>query len=281
MADLAPGTPVFFRLKRPTHAIAGYGFFASFTLLAIDLAWEYFREANGDPDPARFLQRIGAYRHVDLLHDRSAPRAPLGCTLLRDAVFWPPERWIPWTEREGWSKNIVQGKREQDANRASLLLAEIQHDHLTAPEELSEPTFVPLEADEREFILARTRLRVGQGTFRSRLLDAYGRRCVITGEHTEIVLDAAHIQPYLGPRSNHLQNGLLLTKEFHALFDKGYVTVTPELEVRVSPRLHSEWANGRRYYPYDGTSLLDQLEGVRERPAPEALEWHGRHRFLS
>lgn len=43
-----------------------------------------------------------------------------------------------------------------------------------------------------------------------------------------MVLDAAHIQPCLGPRSNHPQNGLVLTKEFHALFDRGYVTVTPE-----------------------------------------------------
>ena len=37
--------------------------------------------------------------------------------------------------------------------------------------------------------------------------------------------ESAHIQPYLGPRSNHVQNGVLLTKELHALFDAGYVTI--------------------------------------------------------
>jgi hypothetical protein len=47
------------------------------------------------------------------------------------------------------------------------------------------------------------------------------------------VLDAAHIQPYLGPRSNHLQNGILLTKESHTLFDLGYVTMTPDHVIRV------------------------------------------------
>jgi predicted restriction endonuclease len=136
----------------------------------------------------------------------------------------------------------------------SQLLAEIQYDHLVPPEDLQEK-FLMVEADERQLRLATARPRVGQGTFRSRLLDAYGRRCAITGEHTEIVLEAAHIQPYLGPRSNHPQNGLLLTKEFHALFDAGYVTVTPQHEIRVSPRIRAEWDNGHRYYPFDNTPL--------------------------
>jgi hypothetical protein len=93
--------------------------------------------------------------------------------------------------------------------------------------------------------------RLGQGTFRARLLDAYGRRCAITGERTEPVLDAAHIQPYLGPRSNHIRNGLVLSKEFHTLFDLGYVGIDPDYKVHVSPRLYDEWHNGRRYYEYD------------------------------
>ena len=279
MARLAAGTPVFFRLKRPTHAIAGYGFFASFILLDLDQAWDFFKEANGDPDPVRFLRRIGDYRGLDLIGDPKAPRHPIGCTLLRDAVFWPRERWIAWGVQQGWAPNIVQGKQEQDAARASQLWSEIQFDHLTVPEDLSGAPFLPLEIDDRDLILARGRQRVGQGTFRSRLLDAYGRRCAITGEHTEIVLDAAHIQPYLGPRSNHVQNGLLLTKEFHTLFDRGYVTVTPEYEVRVSSRLRAEWDNGIRYYPYDGKPLLARPDVVQDRPTPEVLEWHTRHVF--
>ncbi len=90
--------------------------------------------------------------------------------------------------------------------RAAQLLFEIQHDELRVPEELDDAPFTPLDADERTLVLARDVRREGQGTFRSRLLDAYGRRCAITGEHTEIVLDAAHIQPSAGPRSNHVQN---------------------------------------------------------------------------
>ena len=275
MARLEPGTPVFFKLKAPNNAIAGYGFYASFTLLRLELAWDCFGQGNGAPTFERFLHRIGDYRDIDLLADRHAPCDPIGCTVLRDAMFWPRERWISWSRSEGWAPNIVQGKTERDEARASRLLAEISYDHLDTPEEFLSETFEPLDADEREILLAKSRPRVGQGTFRSRLLDAYGRRCAITGEHTEIVLDAAHIQPYLGPRSNHIQNGLLLTKEFHTLFDSGYVTITPDYRVRVSPQLKDEWDNGVRYYPYDGQRLLVQPETVRDRPGREVLEWHG------
>jgi putative restriction endonuclease len=274
MKRMALGTPVFFRLKAPRNAIAGYGFFAHFDLVALDRAWSDFGTGNGDPDEIHFLERIGRFRGVDLLRGSGPPPTPLGCTILRDAVFWPAERWIPWGADQGWATNIVQGKTEDDPARASRLLAEIQFDHMALPEDLAAHAFRLVEADERKLRLARTRPRVGQGAFRSRLLEAYGRRCAITGEHTEPVLDAAHIQPYLGPRSNHVQNGLLLTKEFHTLFDAGYVTVTPDLVVRVSQRLRTDWQNGHRYYPVDGQPLLIVPEGECG-PSPEALAWHG------
>ena len=118
-----------------------------------------------------------------------------------------------------------------------------------------------------------------QGAFRARLLDAYGRSCAITGEHTQPVLAAAHIQPYLGPRSNHLQNGLLLTNEFHTLFDLGYVTVTPEYVVRVSPALNEDWQNGKRYYPYDGKRLAAVPANESLRPSAAVLAWHNEQVF--
>lgn len=275
MKHMDPGEPMFFRLKAPVNALAGYAFFAHFRVLDLDLAWELFEWKNGDPDKARFLERIGAYRQTNLLDPRTA-HAPLGCTILRMATFWSPERWIPWGAERGWAPNIVQGKTETDPVRVDLLLAEIGQD---APEEFEVDAFEPLEVDERIFVLAEQAAREGQGTFRARVLDAYGGRCAITGEHTEPVLDAAHIQPYLGPRSNHVQNGLLLTKEFHALFDRGYVAITPDHIVRVSPRLRDDWKNGRRYYPYDGRPLVQLPEREELRPSPAALAWHARRVF--
>jgi putative restriction endonuclease len=165
------------------------------------------------------------------------------------------------------ARNIVQGKTERDAARVARLLAELEAsgDLIRDDERLVEPRDVAV--------------REGQGAFRARLLDAYGRSCAITGEHTEPVLDAAHIQRYLGPRSNHVQNGLLLTKEFHTLFDLGYVTVTPEYVIRVSPSLGNDWHNGKRYYPYDGKRLVAVPGAASQRPSGAALAWHGERVF--
>ena len=47
---LAVGTPFLFKLKAPHNAVAGFGFFAGFSILPDWLAWETFGEANGVDD---------------------------------------------------------------------------------------------------------------------------------------------------------------------------------------------------------------------------------------
>ena len=116
--------------------------------------------------------------------------------------------------------------------------------------------------------------RLGQGAFRLLVTDAYQRRCAVTGERTLPVLDAAHIRPYaeLGP--HRLENGILLRKDLHALFDAGYVTVTPSLELRVSRRIREEFENGRDSYALEGSWVrLPRPPGPP--PSAEYLEWHG------
>lgn len=273
--SLVPGTPLFFRLTRPHHAIAGYGFFAGFRRMRLHEAWETFRERNGADDLAHMLRRVGNLRGESSVAVAAA-NPEVGCHLLRDVRYWPRARWIPWGEAEGFPRNTVQGLTERDPARLAVLAAAIAADGQRVPEELSD-RFTLVEADERAIRRVDLVARVGQGTFRARLLHAYGDRCAITGECTVPVLDAAHIQPYLGPRSNHPQNGLVLTKEFHTLFDRGYVTVEPQNDdyvVRVSPRLRADWNNGRRYYAYDGRPLAKVPDDRRLRPDPEALAWH-------
>ena len=266
-----PGEPFFLRLKAPYHVLGGYGFFATFRALPLMRAWEYFRELNGCTDP------------LELSHLTKRPLdAPIGCTVLRDVTLWPDGLHVQWSSREGWRGNGPnRGKTETDPERVQQLLDYIGRDNHAVPEDLSAEAFRPLEIDDREIVLARTRQRSGQGTFRTRLLGAYNGRCAVTGEHTEVVLDAAHIQPYLGPRSNHLQNGILLTKEFHALFDEGYATITPNLRVRISPRLRDEWDNGHRYYPFDGRPLEVEPRSTIEKPSAAVLAWHGERIFKS
>jgi predicted restriction endonuclease len=39
------------------------------------------------------------------------------------------------------------------------------------------------------------------------------------------LLEAAHIVPYQGPQTNHVQNGLLLRSDIHTLFDCGLIAI--------------------------------------------------------
>ena len=123
------------------------------------------------------------------------------------------------------------------------------------------------------------RSRLGQGAFRVLVTDAYQRRCAVTGEKTLPVLEAAHIKPYseLGP--HRVSNGILLRSDLHKLFDLGYVTVTPELHLEVSPRLKEEWQNGREYYAHHGKELRFRPENPLSIPSREFLEWHNENRF--
>lgn len=61
--------------------------------------------------------------------------------------------------------------------------------------------------------------RRGQTEFRKRLLDAYGRRCCISGCREEALLEAAHIRPHAEEPNYSTRNGLLLRADLHTLYD--------------------------------------------------------------
>ncbi|MGZ9927881.1 HNH endonuclease, partial [Escherichia coli] len=85
------------------------------------------------------------------------------------------------------------------------------------------------------------------------------------------VLEAAHIVPVSHGGQHRPENGLLLRSDIHKLFDRGYVTVTPDGNFAVSPRLRTDWQNGRIYYDLDQRPIrLPALQALR--PAREALE---------
>jgi putative restriction endonuclease len=124
-----------------------------------------------------------------------------------------------------------------------------------------------------------TRARLGQGAFRVLVMDAYERRCAVTGEKTLPVLEAAHIKPYAEDGPHHVNNGLLLRSDLHKLFDHGYLTVTPDLRLHVSPRLKADWKNGREYYAHQGAPLRFHPADSANQPSPEFLKWHNESRF--
>jgi putative restriction endonuclease len=88
------------------------------------------------------------------------------------------------------------------------------------------PDFDPNSVrDGREKIMTAINKRRGGKKFRKSLIEAYSGRCAMTGCITLETLQAAHIKPYMGVETNHVQNGMLLRSDIHDLFDCRKVAV--------------------------------------------------------
>lgn len=126
--------------------------------------------------------------------------------------------------------------------------------NMSALAELAEqvPNFDPEDdEDGRKRILREIAVRHGQAKFRDELLQAYGGQCAITGCSLAPVLQAAHISPYNGTKSNHISNGLPLRADIHTLFDLGLLRIEPETRtVSIAPTLL-----GSEYEQFSGVVL--------------------------
>lgn len=228
-------SPFLFKLKSPHNAICGFGFFATYSSLPTWLAWETFGTANGCMDRVSMEDRIRTIR-TRMRYRGDSPTDHIGCILIVQPVFFAEADWVPqpvdWPPRNltpmRWDLTRGDGERVWSSclQRAARLPR-------------SGGTGMPLAAEGATRFGAPQIIhpRLGQGTFRIAVTDAYDRACAATGEHSLPALDAAHIRPYADDGVHEISNGLLLRADFHRLFDQGYVTVTPDLRLEVSRRL--------------------------------------------
>jgi hypothetical protein len=94
--------------------------------------------------------------------------------------------------------------------------------------------------DGRQRVWRSIIARRGQSAFRDALMRAYEERCAVTGCSVQDVLEAAHIVPYRGPKTNAVSNGILLRADLHTLFDCRLIAIDPgRWTVIVSPQLRS------------------------------------------
>src|ERR1700694_4092221 len=60
---LSAGEPIFFRLKAPRNVIAGFGYFAHFSILPVSMAWNVYRTGNGAATFTEMRERLLRIRH--------------------------------------------------------------------------------------------------------------------------------------------------------------------------------------------------------------------------
>jgi putative restriction endonuclease len=260
---LRPGELFLFKLHSPNDYIVGGGIFAHYSSLPIDLAWESFNKANGAGSLLELRLQIAKF-----LHENKNPMYDyfVGCIVLTQPFFLPERNWIPVQD---WAPGIQQGKKYDLTIEPGLSIWKRLHLERVPEYETQE-----IRGGFGEPVLIRPRL--GQGSFRILVTDAYERKCAVTNEKTLPALDAAHIKPYAESGEHLVNNGILLRRDLHALFDQGYVTITPSMRLEISRRIKEEFENGRDYYRLHG-SLVRTPVNTAERPNRAYLEWHNTH----
>lgn len=263
------GSPFIFKLKaKYNNAIVGFAYYTKFSRLPDWLAWESFGTKNGNPTLMAMQEKIGKIRK-SIDYRSHGPQNLIGCILLSQPTFFKKEDWI-----EGpvdWPKpNLRPMKYDLSKGEGFRIfqscLKTLNHSRANLTTITEEPS---LNIGNPSLITSR----LGQGLFRISVLDAYDRSCSVTHEHSLPALEAAHIKPFADGGPSQINNGILLRADFHRLFDQGYMTITNDFRLNVSPRLKMDFDNGKSYYPLHGHQI-HLPHSMLDHPAKEFISWH-------
>lgn len=130
--------------------------------------------------------------------------------------------------------------------------------------------------------------RVGQGVYRENLEKLWDRACAVTGCRIREVLRASHAKPWKDCKDKDEEqrldghNGLLLSANYDALFDKGLISFSPLKDgwkIMISPsieklQLENLGINGKVYLNPPKKLKLEDKEKIEE-----FLEYHRENIF--
>lgn len=276
---LKPGDPFFFKLRAPQKAIAGFGYFQRFESMPAWMAWDCFGDMNGAPTFEALVERL------ERLRGESDPLGRvgdfrIGCIMISAPIFFPESSWV--RPPDDWARTGIQQGKGYDvtAGEGRRLLEECLARALQGSRywNVEPPVQVVSDDSPRYGAEVTVRPRLGQGLFSLAVRDAYDGACAVTHEHSHPVLEAAHIKPYALGGLHRVDNGLLLRRDLHRLFDRGYVTVSPDYVFQVGERLRADFKNGRSYYGMSGSRIaLPGPEALQ--PDKQLLEWHMKEVF--
>ena len=254
--SLSKGSRLYFMLKSPIRKCAGFGNFLDYKEMSMNQAWIEFGRRNGCSSKEELRKKITLYLEKNSKQTlRNKDDYKIGCIILSNCEYWKDEEYLNVEDFSiSFPKEVVKLKyfKNDDLIKSSLSLPEKKDFELVfAKKEISETLITKRE---------------GQAQFKRRMLETYSNRCCISGEETPELLEAAHIQPYINSKSNHSQNGLLLRKDLHTLFDNGLLNISQLYKIRLSPQIKSKY-----YLDFEGKSLSLPLEEINY-PSKQALK---------
>lgn len=254
---LPPESRLGFMLKAPVRKIGGFGYVQSYQEASIDDAWMRWGPANGVASRSELRDRIREFA-------RKRSKVPvdddhkIGCLILEDCTFLEAaDQSTPGVLGLDFPAQIVKWKRFPG--------------ELVLPFERLLPTqadFSLVTSSEDDWALSRRKRRLAQSQFRRTVLAAYERTCAVSGADCLEVLQAAHIQPFRSLDSHHVQNGIALRSDIHALFDAGLIAFEDDGRILLSPRLL-----GHAYQNLAGKKFTLPKD-PQAAPSPAALRHH-------
>ena len=255
---LDEGDRFYFLLKALYRKIGGYGYFSYYENMVTKEAWNRFGKGNGVNNLSELVARASRYAERHSVAFAPTEDPTIGCIVLDRPVFFDEDQFFrPEDYGLSFPRQVVKFKY---FDVDSVGYAESPGSDYEI--------FQLVKEESNDYRSQQVRNRKGQAAFRQRVLGAYGHRCCVTGESSLEVLDAAHIQPYMNRKSNHVQNGLCLRTDFHKLFDAGLLTLDDDYHIILSDYLVSE-----EYAAYQGQEILLPSESFYS-PSKEALMVH-------
>ena len=253
-------SPFFFKLPKPHYAICGFGFFAQYSRLPIWLAWDVFGQANGC---ANLVSSRRGSPSIALVFDMSRATGTARSAASRSSMRSSSPNTSGWPNPPTGPSTVSGQKYDLDQGEGERVWSEC----LLVAQGFHPPRVLGRMTDETDRYGEPIEIRPSRGRGRSR---SRSRRRMIArarsrARHSLPALEAAHILPYALGGPHALSNGLLLRADLHRLFERGYLTVTPDLSVKVSARLREEYRNGHTYYPLDGASARGRTSRARNR----------------
>lgn len=197
--------------------------------------------ALGDETPTRF-HGLTRYRAV------AAPPLPASTTSMK--------------AKKRSKSNAQKAARVGHAGAPTLQASEVAEDITAIFEDQS------LKPTTRKALIDA---RIGQGNFRRDVMALWNSVCAVTGCPTEAALRASHIKPWRDSGADERldpENGLLLSANLDALFDRALVSFDDEGKLLISLRLNQ---NDRKTLPLNDGAL-------RHRPSPRMRAYLAEHR---
>lgn len=133
----------------------------------------------------------------------------------------------------------------------NAVLIWLGHDSLGIPDQYLDWEPDPRWLEKRNKLprnLTETIKRPGADEFRKYVLSVYNNTCAVSKFTTTQAIEIAHIVPYYGTESDHIENVIPLRTDLHKLFDKGLLNIAfsekdKTYEIEIHDTIKNDYGN--------------------------------------